>query len=127
MSLCEDDIEIPAPTFRANNGMVGGEGSFFDQRFEAHRAQLVKALADHETRREQLLADVDTFSDWLSAQCHGVPAQTLPRIAAGYPPFMESLPTPQIVALLLYPRADVQAAAMDELKARYLAAFGVEG
>jgi hypothetical protein len=122
MSAVRDD-----PAIFRGNARVGGEGRHFDELADAHRAQLVRSLSDHEAHRERLLADVDTFSGWLSGECYQAPPQKLPRIAAGYPPFMENLPTPQVVALLLHPRADVMAAAMDELRSRYLARFGVEG
>jgi hypothetical protein len=123
MSLLHDDIEIPVRF--SGNGMVGREGAHYDRLHEANRQQLVNALADHEARRERLLADADTFTDWLSAQCMGRGVQALPRLSLSEAPEMEHRTTAQIVALALYPRSDVQAAAMDELKARYLRSFGV--
>jgi hypothetical protein len=87
---------------------------------------LVDVSIEEDARRERLLADADTFTDWLCAQCAGSPRQTLPRITA-WAPDMSDRTTPQIVALAMYPRGDIQAAAMDELKARYLRHFGVRG
>jgi hypothetical protein len=110
------DIEI-MPVARFNgNGMT------------TPRAEpaLVDVSIEEDARREFLLADPDTFADWLYGQCHGAKLQTLPRIMRGIVPDMEDRTTPQIVALLLYPRSDIQAAAMDELKARYLRHFGVQ-
>lgn len=121
------DIALPAPgTYRGTgNGMVGREGRAADAAFEANRAALAAAL-NPEPLKASLLADVDTFGDWLSAQCLGTPKQKLPYVGQ-YAPDMEGLSTPLVVAFLLYPRGDVQAAAADELQARYLRAFAVEG
>lgn len=119
------DIEPVARFASVGNLRTGGEGRQMDALFEANRAALAAAL-NHEPARERLLADVDTYGDWLSAQCLGAPAQKLPYIGR-HVPDMDSLKTPLLVALTLYPRADIQVAAMDEIKARYLRAFGVEG
>jgi hypothetical protein len=75
---------------------------------------------------ELLLADVDSYSNWLAMHCSNVqPSHTrpryVPRDAVDFARFVESLDVPQLVALSHYPRIEVAGAAACALRERYVA------
>lgn len=76
---------------------------------------------------ERLLSDMDSFTDWLGAQCMGSDPKLnrigyVPRDSVHLLSFIESLDAPQLLALSLYPRADVQGKAMSLIRERYIEA-----
>ena len=98
----------------------------------AECAQLLPELkAADETRismaaEDHVLADVDTFADWLSGHCIGAQVEQcrivhVPRGDAALGAFVETLTVPQLVALQMYPRPEIAGKACCELRRRYLA------
>jgi hypothetical protein len=76
---------------------------------------------------ERLLSDVETYVDWLYSQTIGVKPEHcrigyVPRDELRFEAFVESLDVAQLVALQLYPRAEVSFAATEALKEKFLAA-----
>lgn len=91
---------------------------------QAMHPQLVADEAE-----ERVLADMDSYSNWLAIQCSNVAAshtriKYVPRSALNLRDFVDALDVPQLLALTLYPRGDAQALACDALRARYLATCG---
>lgn len=86
----------------------------------SHALSLLNAAAE-----DRLLADVDTFVDWLGAQCYN-----RTRVELGYVDTVphrllgrcDSAPVWELVALALYPDQVARNLAMDELRARYIKA-----
>lgn len=85
------------------------------------------ALTRHwDDAEERILADVDTYSDWLYSKCIGTPAAHcrfgyIPRGKTDLMLFVESLDVAQLVAALLHPRSEFVALAAWQLRDLYLA------
>lgn len=89
----------------------------------APSAHKLAALNAAETD-ERFWADVDTFADWLYAQClaagpQRIDATLLPKTARGLTELVEASTVPMLVALSLYPRSDVRAVATWHIRERY--------
>ena len=80
---------------------------------------------DIEAAEDRVLADVDTFTDWLAGHCQGAKPCFifgLARDSAVLAITLDKATVPQLVAMLLFQRADVQVGAADRLRAAYLVA-----
>lgn len=78
---------------------------------------------------DRLLADIDTYVDWLSRQCTGAKPEHchttwVPNDELKLERVMASLDVPQLVSLTFYPRVQVQVAALDLLKQKYIEQSG---
>ena len=74
---------------------------------------------------ERLLADLDTYTDWLGGECYQQGRVTLPFIPTDRSRIQElidGMTVPHLVALSLYPSFAIAGAAMWELRQRYIAA-----
>ena len=113
-------------------------GLSLNQREEANAADRAEQMRDEalmqamhpqlvaDEAEERVLADMDSYSNWLAIQCSNVAVshtriKYVPRSALNLRDFVDALDVPQLLALTLYPRGDAQALACDALKARYLA------
>lgn len=75
--------------------------------------------------QERVLADVDSFQNWLGAQCCSAQPDRfgyMPRSDVGRAQFVASLTVAQLTALLLYPERDLAGRAAMELRERYVKA-----
>lgn len=88
----------------------------------------ISVLASIEAE-ERLLSDMDTYCDWLYAQCLGAKPErcrigAIPSDPGRFDRFVDSLDVPQLQALSLYPRAEVAFAATSALRDKFIAAHG---
>ena len=84
---------------------------------DEHRVELAFSYAE-----DHLLSDVDSYAEWLSGECFGKtvdlgyvsrdPVEMADRVGAAS--------VAELVALTLYPRSAVAAAACHELRTRYI-------
>lgn len=75
---------------------------------------------------ERVLADVDTFTDWLGAKCMGATVEHcrtwyVPRDPARRADYIDALDIPQLVALILHPNTAISGFACRQLRERYMA------
>lgn len=93
------------------------------------RVEPVETPAIWRACEDDMLADVDSYTEWLAAECMGhadVRTGYVPSDADELAALLETLTVPQLAAHRGYPSADVCFGAEQELQRRYLATANVQ-
>lgn len=97
-----------------------------DPGLDGDAAATAAAIADAD-RCAELEADVDSFADWLAAECAGHQDERCGYVSTKvFAHDFSAMSTARVVAHLLYPSTHVAGQAAWELRTRYLTANGVQ-